>query len=321
LPTALITGITGQDGSYLAELLLERGYAVVGTTRAAAGPLPERIAHLAGRVRLVRADLLDRRSLDEAVRASRPDEVYNLASQSSVAGSWDGPVETGDQTAIGVTRLLEAVRTHAPAARVCQAGSSEIFGAGVGAPMDETTPVRPRNPYGAAKAYAHFMTAGYRESGRLHAVSAILFNHESPRRGVEYVTRKITRAAAAISLGREREVRLGNLEVRRDWGFAGDYVDAMWRTLQAGEPQDYVVGTGEPHSVREFCAAAFSTVGLDYREHVVRDERFVRPGEPDLVVADPRKARERLGWAPAMTFERLVETMVDADLRRLRDAR
>ena len=319
MPTALITGITGQDGSYLAELLLEKDYEVVGVVRAADAPR-DHVAHLANRIRLVAADLLDQQALDDAVRGSRPDEVYHLAGQSAVQTSWAHPVETGETTALGAARVLAALRAGAPGARYFQASSSEMFGNAAEVPQRESTPLQPRSPYGVAKAYGHFMTVSYRESFGMYAVSGILFNHESPRRGTGFVTRKITAGAAAISLGLARELRLGNLDARRDWGFAGDYVEAMWRMLQGEDPQDYVIGTGETHTVREFCAAAFGALELDYREYVVQDERLFRPAESRLPVADPTKARERLGWSARTSFRGLVEMMVEADVRRLRGA-
>jgi GDPmannose 4,6-dehydratase len=275
--TALITGITGQDGSYLAELLLEKGYRVIGMVRRSSSSATERIHHLLDRVEFVSADLLDQHSLVDAVREHKPDEIYNLAAQSFVQTSWTQPVLTGEFTALGVTRVLEAMKKAAPQARFYQASSSEMFGKVVETPQRETTPFYPRSPYGVAKVYGHWITVNYRESFGLYAVSGILFNHESPRRGLEFVTRKITDAVARIKLGVQRDLRLGNLESRRDWGFAGDYVQAMWKMLQMDTPEDYVVGMGETHSVREFCDAAFGSVGLDYREFVVQDERsFVR---------------------------------------------
>ncbi len=316
MKTALITGITGQDGSYLAELLLEKGYRVVGVVRRSSTTPYERIAHLVDRIELVSADLLDQHSLVDAMAACRPDEVYNLAAQSFVQTSWTQPVLTGEFTAMGVTRMLEALRKAAPQARFYQASSSEMFGKVVESPQRESTPFYPRSPYGVAKVYGHWITVNYRESYGLFAVSGILFNHESPRRGLEFVTRKVTDAVARIKLGLAREVRLGNLESRRDWGFAGDYVDAMWRMLQANDPEDYVVGTGQTWSVRELCELAFGAVGLDYRDHVVQDPRFMRPAEVDLLVADPARARERLGWTPHTTFRELIEMMVEADLER-----
>jgi GDPmannose 4,6-dehydratase len=314
--TALITGITGQDGSYLAELLLEKGYRVVGVVRRSSTTPYERIAHLVDRVELVSADLLDQTSLTDVVGDVRPDEIYNLAAQSFVQTSWAQPVLTGEFTALGVTRVLEAMKKAAPKARFYQASSSEQFGKVVETPQRETTPFYPRSPYGVAKVYGHWITVNYRESFNLFAVSGILFNHESPRRGLEFVTRKVTDAVARIKLGTQRELRLGNLEARRDWGFAGDYVDAMWRMLQQEEPDDYVIGTGHTRSVRELCEVAFSAVGLDYRDHVVQDPRFFRPAEVDLLVADPSKAQAQLGWEPRVTFEELVRMMVDADLAR-----
>ena len=320
MPTALITGVTGQDGSYLAELLLEKGYRVIGIVRRSSTTPYERIAHLVDRVELISADLLDQHSLVEAMAACQPDEIYNLAAQSFVQTSWTQPVLTGEFTALGVTRMLEAMRRVAPKARFYQASSSEQFGRVLETPQRETTPFYPRSPYGVAKVYGHWITVNYRESYDLYAVSGILFNHESPRRGLEFVTRKVTDAAARISLGFQRELRLGNLEARRDWGFAGDYVDAMWRMLQQAAPDDYVVGTGETHSVRELCEVAFARVGLEWQQYVVRDERFMRPAEVDVLVADATKARQRLGWTPNVDFRQLVEMMVDADLARHRIA-
>ena len=320
MPTALITGITGQDGSYLAELLLAKGYRVVGVVRRSSTTPYERIAHLVDRVELISADVLDQHSLVEAIAACSPDEIYNLAAQSFVQTSWTQPVLTGEFTALGVTRMLEAMRRVAPKARFYQASSSEQFGKVLETPQRETTPFYPRSPYGVAKVYGHWITVNYRESYGLYAVSGILFNHESPRRGLEFVTRKVTDAAARICLGFQRELRLGTLEARRDWGFAGDYVDAMWRMLQQPSPDDYVVGTGQTHSVRELCEVAFARVGLDWQDHVVQDERFMRPAEVDLLVADPTKVRTRLGWEPTVDFRQLVEMMVDADLTRHRIA-
>ena len=320
MPTALITGITGQDGSYLAELLLAKGYRVVGVARRSSTSYFERIGHLLDRVELVSADLLDQHSLVDAVAGAKPDEIYNLAAQSFVQTSWTQPVLTGEFTALGVTRMLEAMKKAAPEARFYQASSSEQFGKVVETPQRETTPFYPRSPYGVAKVYGHWITVNYRESFGLYAVSGILFNHESPRRGLEFVTRKVTDGVARIKLGIQRELRLGNLDARRDWGFAGDYVDAMWRMLQRDEPDDYVVGTGVTSSVRDLCEIAFSAVGLDYREHVVQDPKFFRPAEVDLLVADPSKARRELGWEPRVTFRELVEMMVEADLERHRAA-
>ena len=316
LKTALITGITGQDGSYLAELLLTKGYRVVGVVRRSSTTPYERIAHLVDRVELVSADLLDQTSLTDVVHETQPDEIYNLAAQSFVQTSWTQPVLTGEFTALGVTRMLEAMRKAAPKSRFYQASSSEQFGKVIETPQRESTPFYPRSPYGVAKVYGHWITVNYRESFNLFAVSGILFNHESPRRGLEFVTRKITDAVARIKLGLQHELRLGNLESRRDWGFAGDYVDAMWRMLQLDEPDDFVIGTGETYSVRDFCVAAFSAVDLDYLEYVKQDEKFFRPAEVDLLVADPSKAEQRLGWTPKVPFAELVSMMVAADLAR-----
>lgn len=316
MPTALITGITGQDGSYLAEHLLAKGYRVVGVVRRSSTTPYERIAHLVNQVELVSADLLDQTSLTDVVEATTPDEIYNLAAQSFVQTSWQQPVLTGEFTALGVTRMLEAMRKAAPKARFYQASSSEQFGKVVETPQRESTPFYPRSPYGVAKLYGHWITVNYRESYNLYAVSGILFNHESPRRGLEFVTRKITDAVARIKLGLQSELRLGNLDARRDWGFAGDYVDAMWRMLQQDAPEDYVIGTGETYSVREFCDAAFNAVGLDYQQYVVIDEKFFRPAEVDLLVADPSRAQAELGWTPRVTLPELVRMMVDADLAR-----
>jgi GDPmannose 4,6-dehydratase len=323
MPTALITGITGQDGSYLAELLLDKGYRVVGIVRRSSTTPYERIAHLVDRVELVSADLLDQHSLVDAMADSKPDEIYNLAAQSFVQTSWTQPVLTGEFTALGVTRVLEAMRKAAPRARFYQASSSEMFGKVVETPQRESTPFYPRSPYGVAKVYGHWITVNYRESFGLYAVSGILFNHESPRRGLEFVTRKVTDGVARIKLGLASELRLGNLDARRDWGFAGDYVDAMWRMLQQDEPEDYVVGTGETWSVRQLCEIAFGHVGLDYRDYVTQDPRFMRPAEVDVLVADATKAQDRLGWSPRCTFRELVGMMVEADLARhdARDAR
>jgi len=321
MPTALITGITGQDGSYLAEELLAKGYRVVGIVRRSSTTPYERIAHLVDRVELLSADLLDQHSLVDAMAACSPDEVYNLAAQSFVQTSWNQPVLTGEFTGLGVTRALEAVRKAAPRARFYQASSSEMFGKVVESPQSEHTSFYPRSPYGVAKVYGHWITVNYRESYDLFAVSGILFNHESPRRGLEFVTRKVTDAVARIKLGLAREVRLGNLDARRDWGFAGDYVDAMWRMLQQDHAEDYVIGTGRTHSVRQLCEVAFGCVGLDYREYVKQDERFFRPAEVDLLVADPTKANTQLGWRPQVSFEDLIAMMVDADLARHRGAR
>ncbi len=314
----MITGVTGQDGSYLAELLLAKGYEVIGVVRRTSHDSYERIGHLLDRLHVVAADLLDQHSLTTVIRDAQPDEVYNLAAQSFVPTSWSQPVLTGEFTALGVTRLLEAIRLAHPEARFYQASSSEMFGKATETPQRETTPFYPRSPYGVAKVYGHWITVNYRESYGLHAVSGILFNHESPRRGLEFVTRKVTDAVARIKRGKATELHLGNLEARRDWGFAGDYVDAMWRMLQRDEPRDYVIGTGETHSVRELCEVAFGHVGLDWQKHVKVDPRFVRPAEVDILLADAGKARRDLGWAPQVSFERLVKMMVDADLERVR---
>ena len=321
MPTALITGITGQDGSYLAELLLAKGYRVVGIVRRSSTTPYERIAHLVDRIELASADLLDQHSLVEAMLGCRPDEVYNLAAQSFVQTSWTQPVLTGEFTAIGVTRMLEAMRKAAPEARFYQASSSEMFGKVQQTPQCETTPFYPRSPYGVAKVYGHWITVNYRESYGLYAVSGILFNHESPRRGLEFVTRKVTDAVARITLGMQRELRLGTLDARRDWGFAGDYVDAMWRMLQRDIPGDFVIGTGQTWSVRQLCEIAFQVAGLDYRDYVVQDAKFMRPAEVDVLVADATKARTELDWAPAVSFRQLVQMMVEADLARYRAQR
>ncbi len=321
MPKALITGITGQDGSYLGELLLAKGYEVFGVVRRTSHHSFERIEHLLDRLRIVHADLLDQHSLTVVIQDIRPDEVYNLAAQSYVPTSWSQPVLTGEFTALGVTRILEAIRLVHPAARFYQASSSEMFGKVRESPQHEGTPFYPRSPYGVAKVYAHWITVNYRESYGLFAVSGILFNHESPRRGMEFVTRKVTDAVARIKLGLSRELSLGNLDARRDWGFAGDYVDAMWRMLQPAEPRDYVVGTGQTHSVRELVEIAFAHVGLDWKEHVRTDPAFIRPAEVDVLQADPSRARQELGWRPTVDFRGLVRMMVDADLARLGAAR
>ena len=317
MPKALITGVTGQDGSYLAELLLAKGYEVVGMVRRTSHHSYERIEHLLDRIEVVAADLLDQHSLTVVLQETRPDEVYNLAAQSYVPTSWTQPVLTGEFTALGVTRILEAIRLVHPTARFYQASSSEMFGKVTDTPQREETSFYPRSPYGVAKVYGHWITVNYRESYGLYAVSGILFNHESPRRGIEFVTRKVTDGVARIKLRLARELRLGNLDARRDWGFAGDYVDAMWRMLQQDRPQDYVIGSGETHSVRELVELAFAHVGLDYRQYVVSDPRYYRPAEVDLLLADPSKARRELGWSPKVGFAELVAMMVDADLERL----
>ena len=314
---ALITGITGQDGSYLADLLLAEGYEVFGVVRRSSTESFERIAHLEGKVELLQADLLDQASLQEAIRAARPSELYNLAAQSFVPTSWSQPVLTAEFTAVGTTRVLESIRHVDPTIRFYQASSSEMFGKVREVPQTETTPFYPRSPYGVAKAYGHFITVNYRESYGLFAVSGILFNHESPRRGLEFVTRKISDGAARIKLGLARELRLGNLDAHRDWGFAGDYVRAMWLMLQADEPDDYVIATGEMHSVRECVEVAFDQAGLDWTQYVKHDDAFERPAEVDQLLGDATKARAELGWAPQVSFEELVRMMVDADLERL----
>ena len=302
-------------------MLLAKGYRVVGVVRRSSTTPYERIAHLVDRVELVSADLLDQTSLTDVVQETQPDEIYNLAAQSFVQTSWTQPVLTGEFTALGVTRMLEAMRKAAPKSRFYQASSSEQFGKVVETPQRESTPFYPRSPYGVAKVYGHWITVNYRESFNLFAVSGILFNHESPRRGLEFVTRKITDAVARIKLGLQHELRLGNLEARRDWGFAGDYVDAMWRMLQLDEPDDFVIGTGQTYSVRDFCIAAFGAVDLDYLEYVKQDEKFFRPAEVDLLVADPSKAEQKLGWTPKVAFAELVSMMVAADLARYERAR
>ncbi len=315
---ALITGITGQDGSYLAELLLEKGYEVYGMVRRSSLDRFDRIEHLQDSIELIQGDLADQTSLDDAVRSIEPDEVYNLAAQSFVPTSWNQPTLTGDVTGLGATRLLEAIRKNKPDAKYYQASSSEMFGKVREVPQRETTPFYPRSPYGVAKVYAHYITVNYRESYNLFAVSGILFNHESPRRGLEFVTRKITHTAAKIKLGLADELRLGNLDARRDWGYAGDYMEAVWLMLQQESPDDYVIATGETHSVREFVEEAFGHLGLDWQKYVVIDKKFLRPAEVDLLVGDPSKARERLGWSPKVSFKELVRMMVDADIERLK---
>ena len=316
--TALITGITGQDGSYLAELLLERGYRVVGMTRRTSTEVHERIEHLVDQVEIVSGDLLDQSSISQLIASVRPHEVYNLAAQSFVPASWTQPVLTGEFTALGVTRVLDAIRAVDPGIRFYQASSSEMFGKVQETPQSEATSFYPRSPYGVAKVYGHWITVNYRESYGIFAVSGILFNHESERRGKEFVTRKISDGVARIKLGLQSRLHLGNLEARRDWGFAGDYVRAMWSMLQHDTPDDYVIATGRTHSVREFCRLAFAAVDLDYQAFVVEDPRFVRPAEVDLLIGDPSKAKRVLGWEPSVTFEELVTRMVAADLARLR---
>jgi GDPmannose 4,6-dehydratase len=317
MPTALITGITGQDGSYLAELLLSKGYRVIGVARRSSTVTHERIEHLLDDITVIQGDLHDQGSLLSFLEEYQPGEVYNLAAQSFVPTSWNQPALTAEITAVGVTRMLEAIRFVNPKIRFYQASSSEMFGKVVEVPQCETTAFYPRSPYGVAKVYGHWITVNYRESFNMFAASGILFNHESPRRGLEFVTRKISDGVARIKLGRANELRLGNLEAQRDWGFAGDYVEAMWRMLQQDKPDTYVVGTGETHSVREFCELAFGHVDLDYNDYVVQDERFYRPAEVDLLISDPSKARVVLGWEPSVSFQDLVHMMVDADLERL----
>jgi GDPmannose 4,6-dehydratase len=319
LPVAFITGITGQDGSYLAEFLLSKGYDVVGLLlRSLTAPF-EHIQHILNNIDIVEGDLLDQSSLAAALAQYRPDEIYNLAAQSFVSSSWSQAVLTGDVTALGVTRLLEAIRSVNPKARFYQASSSEMFGRVTETPQSETTSFHPRSPYGVAKVYAHWITVTYRETYGMYAVSGILFNHESPRRGLEFVTRKIAHGAASIKLGLSKELRLGNLEARRDWGFAGEYVQAMWKMLQQETPQDFVIGTGETHSVREFVDMAFQCVGLHYEDYVVQDPLFLRPAEADVLVANPAKARQSLAWEPKVKFQELVQMMVEADLKRLKE--
>lgn len=314
---ALITGVTGQDGSYLAELLLEQGYDVWGVVRRASTENYERIEHLRERLRFVQADLLDQPSLTQALIESEPDEVYNLAAQSFVPTSWTQPVLTAEFTAVGVTRLLEAIRQVNPQIRFYQASSSEMFGKVLEVPQTEVTPFYPRSPYGVAKAYGHYITVNYRESYGMHCSSGILFNHESPRRGLEFVTRKVSDGVARIKLGLAERLPMGNLDAKRDWGFAGDYVKAMWLMLQQPEGNDYVIATGETHTVERLVDVAFSHVGLGWQDHVTLDDRFVRPAEVDLLIGDASKARTELGWKPEVGFEELVQSMVDADLQRL----
>jgi len=316
--TALITGITGQDGSYLAEFLLGKGYRVCGMVRRSSTENFQRIEHIRDRVELYQADLLDQTSIAQVLQQIRPDEVYNLAAMSFVPTSWAQPVLTAEFTALGVTRLLDALRQHCPQARFYQASSSEMFGKVHETPQSETTPFHPRSPYGVAKVYGHYITVNYRESYDLFACSGLLFNHESPRRGLEFVTRKITHAVARIKLGLDHELRLGNLQAKRDWGFAGDYIRAMWMMLQQDTPDDYVIGTGETHSVEEFVQLAFDRAGIDWNKHVVIDPAFYRPAEVDLLLANPTKARTTLGWELEVSFEKLVHMMVDADIATLK---
>jgi GDPmannose 4,6-dehydratase len=314
---ALITGITGQDGSYLAELLLDKGYEVFGLVRRASTPSTLRIEHILDRITLIVGEMTDQTSLIEAMETSQADEVYNLAAQSFVGDSWTVPLSTGDVDGLGVTRMLEAIRRVKPEARFYQAATSEMYGKVHEVPQSETTPFHPRSPYGVGKVYGYYITLNYRESYGMHASNGILFNHESPRRGLEFVTRKITDHVARIKAGELTELRLGNLDSKRDWGFAGDYVEMMWRMLQQDTPDDYVAATGETHTVREFCEIAFSRVGLDWEKYVVVDPRFVRPAEVELLLGDPTKAKTKLGWEPQVTFPGLVEMMVDADMERL----
>ena len=316
MPTALITGITGQDGSYLAELLLSKGYQVVGMVRRSSTVNFERIEHLLDNITVLQGDLQDQGSLLSLLEEYKPTEIYNLAAQSFVPTSWGQPALTGDVTGLGVTRMLEAIRFVNPKIRFYQASSSEMFGKVLEVPQREETPFYPRSPYGVAKVYGHWITVNYRESFDIFATSGILFNHESPRRGLEFVTRKISDTVAKIKLGKTKELRLGNLEAQRDWGFAGDYVRAMWLMLQQNHPDNYVIGTGETHSVREFCEIAFSHVDLDYKEFVLVDERFYRPAEVDLLISDPSKARKELKWTPEVSFKQLVTMMVDSDITR-----
>ena len=318
--TALITGITGQDGSYLAEFLLEKGYRVVGLTRRTSTPNYDRIKDIVDDIELVQGDLLDQHSLTTAVKEVEPDEVYNLAAQSFVPTSWNQPVLTGEFTALGVTRILEAVRLAKPDTKFYQASSSEMFGEVRETPQSENTPFYPRSPYGVAKVYGHWITVNYRESYDLFAVSGILFNHESPRRGLEFVTRKITHAVARIKLGVQKDLILGNLEARRDWGYAKEYVEAMWMMLQQSKPVDYVVGTGETHSVREFVDAAFSSVDLNWKDYVKNDEKFMRPAEVDQLVANPEKIEKNLGWKYKTDYKELAKIMVESDLKLIKNS-
>jgi GDPmannose 4,6-dehydratase len=317
--SALISGITGQDGGYLAEFLLSKGYKVFGIVRRSSTEPCERIMHIRDKLTLLQGDLLDQRSLIDAYKDADPDEVYNLGAQSFVPTSWNQPVLTGEVTGLGVTRMLEALRIAKPEARFYQASSSEMFGKVQEVPQSEKTPFYPRSPYGIAKVYAHWITVNYRESYNIFACSGILFNHESPRRGLEFVTRKVTDGVARIKLGMAKELHLGNLEAKRDWGFAGDYVRAMWLMLQQKKPDDYVIATGKTHSVRELCQVAFNRVGLDYKKYVKVDPKFVRPAEVDMLVGDASKAKKVLGWEPKVNFEQLIHMMVDADLERLKE--
>jgi len=318
---ALITGITGQDGSYLAEFLLSKGYRVCGMVRRASVENFERINHIRGKIELFQGDLLDQYSLISMLKEARPSEVYNLAAQSFVPTSWNQPVLTSEFTALGVTRMLESIRLVDPTIRFYQASSSEMYGRVRETPQSELTPFYPRSPYGVAKVYGHYITVNYRESYNLFAVSGILFNHESPRRGLEFVTRKVTDGVARIKLGLANELRLGNLEARRDWGFAGDYVEAMWLMLQQQEPDDYVIATGETHTVQRLVDVAFSHAGLEWQKYVKQDPKFLRPAEVDLLIGDPTKAQQKLGWKPKVSFEQMIQMMVDADIERLSAAR
>lgn len=320
MPIAIVTGITGQDGSYLAELLLQKGYQVIGVARRSSTVNYERINHLLDDITIVQGDLQDQGSLLSLLEEYKPSEVYNLAAQSFVPTSWNQPALTGDVTALGVTRMLEAIRFVNSKIRFYQASSSEMFGKVLEVPQNEETPFYPRSPYGVAKVYGHWITVNYRESFDIFATSGILFNHESPRRGLEFVTRKISDGVAKIKLGLAKELRLGNLEAQRDWGFAGDYVQAMWLMLQQDKPDNYVIGTGETHSVREFCEIAFSHLDLDYKDFVIEDEKFYRPAEVDLLISDPAKAKKQLKWTPTVSFAALVKMMVDADIARLKKA-
>jgi GDPmannose 4,6-dehydratase len=320
MPSSLITGITGQDGSFLAELLLDKGYTVYGLVRRTSSPNLERIGHLMPRLKLISGDLLDLSSLVAALRESSPDEVYNLAAQSFVAASWGQPLLTGDVTGLGVTRLLEAIRIVNPGIRFYQASSSEMYGKAVETPQTERTPFHPRSPYGVAKVYGHYITVNYRESYGMFAVSGILFNHSSERRGIEFVSRKISDGVARIKLGLAEELRLGNLAPRRDWGYAPDYVEAMWRMLQQPEPRDYVVATGETHSIQEFMEKAFAAAGLEWQRYVRIDPALQRPAEVDLLLGDASRARQELGWAPRLGFDEMVKRMVESDLQRLQEA-
>ena len=320
MPKALITGITGQDGSYLAELLLGKGYEVVGMLRRSSSVNFDRIDHIRDDIEVAQGDLLDGASMVNVLRDHEPEEVYNLAAQSFVQTSFGQPVLTGEITALGVTRLLDAVRIVSPETRFYQASSSEMFGKVVEEPQNEQTPFHPRSPYGVAKVYGHWITLNYRESYDMYAVSGMLFNHESPRRGIEFVTRKITDGVARIKHGQATELRLGNLDAQRDWGFAGDYVDAMWRMLQRDAPKDYVIATGKTHTVRQFCESAFGAAGLNWEEYVVIDDRYYRPAEVDQLVGDATLARDELGWKPTVSFDELVSMMVEADLKRIGDS-